>query len=92
LNSPDIPEGATVKSSASEFPVEAVVKRDEGATYLFAVAMRDGETSCEFQVAGLSGKMQAEVLGEHRSVDVIDGKFTDSFRPWDVHLYRIQKR
>ena len=90
LNSPDIPDAVTVTSSAAEIPVEAVVKRDKEATYVFAVAMRDGETTCKFEIAGLSGKAQAEVLGEERSLEVQDGKFQDSFRPWDVHLYRIR--
>ena len=90
LNSPDIAGGIAIKSAAAGIPVEAVVKRNREATYVFAVAMREGETTCDFQIAGLSGKARAEVLGEERGVEVQDGKLTDSFRPWDVHLYRIQ--
>jgi len=89
LNSPDIPDGVTVKSTAAGVPVEAVVKRNGEATYVFAVAMREGETSCEFQVTGLSGRARAEVLGEERSLEVQDGRFRDNFRSWDVHLYRV---
>jgi hypothetical protein len=55
LNSPDVANGVQIKSSASDIPVEAVVKRDKAATYVFAVAMRGGETTGEFQVAGLAG-------------------------------------
>jgi hypothetical protein len=90
LNGPDVPGGVTVKSTAAGVPVEAVVKRNREATYVFAVAMREGKTLCEFQVGGISGEARAEVLGEKRSLDVQDGEFNDAFRPWDVHLYRIQ--
>lgn len=90
LNSPEIPGGVTVTSSTAEIPIEAVVKRDREATYVFAVGMREGETSCQFKLAGLTGKARAEVLGENRSLDIQDGAFTDPFRPWDVHLYRIR--
>jgi hypothetical protein len=90
LNSPDIPDGVIVKTSRDTVPVEAVVKRHEGATYVFAVAMREGETSSDFQVKGLSGKARAEVLGEDRNIEVEDGKFKDAFRRWGVQLYRIQ--
>jgi hypothetical protein len=90
LNSPDIAGGLTVTSSAADVPVEAVLKRDAEATYVFAVGMRNGETSCQFKLGDLSGKAHAEVLGEARSLDVHDGQFKDTFRPWDVHLYRIR--
>jgi hypothetical protein len=90
LNSPDLPGSVTVKSSVADVPVEAVVKRDREGTYVFAVGMRNGETSCEFKMAGLSGTARAEVLGEMRSLDVQDGEFKDTFSSWDVHLYRIR--
>ena len=90
LNSPDLPGSVTVKSSVADVPVEAVVKRDREGTYVFAVGMRNGETSCEFKMAGLSGRARAEVLGEMRSLDVQDGEFKDTFSSWDVHLYRIR--
>lgn len=90
LNSPDIADVLTIKSSVADVPVEAVVKHDREATYVLAVAMREGETSCEFRVAGLSGRARAEVLGEERTVEAQDGRFQDNFRPWDVHLYRLR--
>ena len=88
LNSPDVPGALTVNSSP-DVPVEAVLKRDDKHRYVFAVAMRGGETPCDFAVTGLQGKSQAEVLGENRTLEVQDGKFRDKFRPWDVHCYRL---
>jgi hypothetical protein len=48
-------------------------------------------TTATFQVPGLAGRTRAEVLGERRSLEVRDGTFRDTFRPWDVHLYRIRR-
>jgi hypothetical protein len=92
LNSPDVADALTVQSSSPDVPVEAVVKRDDQHTYVFAVAMRDGETACDFQVAGIKGQSRVEVLGENRTLELQDGKFSDAFRPWDVHLYRLPHR
>jgi hypothetical protein len=90
LNSPSIPDVATISSSNDKVPIDVMVKRDKGATYLFAVAMRDGQTQATFAVKGLIDKCKVQVLGESRAVDCQNGRFQDEFKPWDVHLYRIQ--
>ena len=69
---------------------EAMVKRHEGATYVFAVGMRDGATTARFEVAGVPGAARVEVLGEDRTLAVNGGVFEDRFEPWGVHLYRIR--
>jgi len=89
LNSPTVTDGARVVSKYDSVPVASMVKQYEGATYLFAVAMRDGQTKARFSVQGLSGELPVEVLGESRSLPSKDGQFDDEFNPWDVHLYRI---
>jgi hypothetical protein len=89
LNSPTVADGVTVASSSS-VPVEAVARRRDGSTYVFAVGTRDGATTATFTVAGLTGRAKAEVLGEDRTVEVRDGVFKDEFAAWDVHLYRIR--
>jgi hypothetical protein len=80
INSPTVADGVAVVSAAAAVPVEAVVKR------------RDGATTATFTVAGLTGRVTAEVLGEDRSVEVRDGVFRDEFRPWEVHLYVVRPR
>jgi hypothetical protein len=77
LNSPTVTGGVAVASSAASVPVEAMVKRWDGATYVFAVGMRDGATTATFTVSGLTGRAKAEVLGENRTVEVRDGVFTE---------------
>jgi hypothetical protein len=87
LNSPGVPGGVTVTSPIS---VEAMVKRRDGTTYVFAVGMRDKPTTATFTVDGLPDRAKAEVLGENRTIDVNDGVFTDDFAASVVHLYRIK--
>jgi hypothetical protein len=99
LNSPTIADGATVASSvaaspevekAGLAPIAAMTKRSHGATYIFAVRLEDTASKATFDVKGLQGKLSAEVLGENRKIDVIDGKFADDFAGLAVHLYKIQ--
>lgn len=90
LNTPSVPESVTVKSSSSEVPIDVMVKRHAGTTYVFAVAMRNAPARGQFEVRGLAGAAAGEVLGENRRVDVRNGRFTDDFAAYDVHLYAIR--
>src|SRR5262249_6262991 len=73
LNSPSIPDGVSVTSSPAEVPVEAVVKRHGGATYVVAVGMREGKATVTFTLAGVKGRTEAEVIDEGRTLTVSDG-------------------
>ncbi len=90
LNSPTVQAGASATSSAESVPIDVMVKRVGGATYLFSVGMRNGAAKGSFDVSGLRANATAEVLGEGRTIPVRKGKFEDAFRPYDVHLYRIR--
>ena len=90
LNSPTVKDGAAVTSANDAVPIALAAKRHGGATYVFAVAMREGETRAAFTVPGLQGKRKVEVLGEGRALEARDGKFDDAFGPWAVHLYAIR--
>lgn len=90
LNSPSIIDGVSVKSSNPDVPVHAMVKRHQGATYLFAVGMRNASTTAEFTLQGVPSRATAEVLGEGRRIPVRQSRFEDTFKPWTVHLYRIR--
>jgi hypothetical protein len=57
---------------------------------LFAVALRAGKTTANFALKGVSGDRIVEVIGENRTLITKDGRFTDQFGPWDVHLYRVK--
>jgi hypothetical protein len=90
LNSPAIVDGVEIASTKVEVPVEAMVRRHGNATYVFAVAMRDGQSTANFKIAGLPGKARVEVINESRTLEIRDGAFSDTFKEWDVHLYKIQ--
>jgi hypothetical protein len=90
LNSPTAKDGAAVESANKDVPVTVMVKKHGGATYVFAVAMKSGTTEATFAAAGLGGAAEVEVLGEDRKLQAAGGKFQDSFRDWDVHLYRMK--
>jgi hypothetical protein len=89
LNTPTIANGARVASSNSTIPIDTMVKRKDGATYVFAVGMRDGSTTGTFQITCAAASGKAEVIGESRTVDVKDGTFVDAFEPYAVHLYKL---
>ena len=90
LNGPTIASGAAVTSSSAEVPVDILVKRHGGATYVFAVCMRDAAATATFTVPGLRKGATAEVLDEGRKVPVSAGRFQDRFGAYDVHLYKIR--
>jgi hypothetical protein len=90
INSPTVVDAASVTSSAPNVPVHVMVKRRDGATYLFAVSLYHEQTEAAFQVAGLGAESVAEALEEGRTIPVKNGRFTDRFEGYDVHLYRIR--
>jgi len=77
-------------SSNKDVPVAIMVKKHGGATYVFAVAAKPGDTEVAFTLEGLPVGAQVEVLGENRKIKPAGGKFQDHFGRWDVHLYRIK--
>jgi hypothetical protein len=89
INSPTLTDAATVTSSNPHVPVNVMVKRHDGATYLFAVAMYRQETEATFRIAGLAARAVAEILGENRTVRIENGRFTERFKGYDVRIYKI---
>jgi len=90
LNSPTVGGAANVLSDNTAVPIATMVRKHAGATYLFAVAMRSGQTSTTFSIQGFEGEKTVDVLGENRTLASKKGVFKDNFQPWDVHLYKIQ--
>jgi hypothetical protein len=90
LNQPTLKDAVQVQSSAPDVPIAAMIKRHAGATYLFAVGMRNGPTTGTFTLRGLPARATATVLGENRRVPVRNGRFEDRFGAHDVRLYAIR--
>jgi hypothetical protein len=89
LNSPSIAGAVTVSSSTPDAPIACMVKQQDGVTYVFAVAMRDSATEATFSLGGPT-VAEVEVLGENRAVGLAEGRFSDTFGGYDVHLYRVK--
>jgi len=75
----------------NDVPVAVMAKEYKGAVYVFAVCMRDAETTATFTVRGSKGERAVKVVGENRQIDSKDGGFKDKFKAWDVHIYMLEK-
>ena len=67
LNSPTVKDGVKVESSNKDVPVATMVKKQGGATYVFAVSMQPGATDATFTLEGLAAGAQVQVMGERRT-------------------------
>jgi hypothetical protein len=90
LNGPTVQDRLAVTSERPDVPVAVMMKQHEGAIYVFAVCMREASTRAEFSIRGLTGAHRVVVLDEDRTLESRDGVFSDDFKPWDVHLYRVE--
>ena len=90
LNTPPVTNGGSVSSSDSSVPVDMLIKRQGGATYVFAVAMRGSPTHAAFSgLTRIPAGATVTVLGESRDITLGNDGFEDDFPAWGVHLYEI---
>jgi hypothetical protein len=89
LNTRSVANGVTVTPSDPAHPVDIMLKRSGGATYLFAVAMTNASTSAHFTLRDPPATATAEVLDETRDLAITNGTFDDTFDAYGVHLYKI---
>jgi hypothetical protein len=89
LNTQSLANGATVtNSNPANAPIDIMVKRYQGALYIFAVAMRPVAATGKFTPRGVATGT-ATVLGENRSIPISGGSFSDSFDSYAVHIYQL---
>lgn len=79
-----------VKASAGD--IELLLREAEGAIYV--LACKRGGATAQVTFSGLDGATgsagEGEVLYESpRKVGLKNGRFTDWFAPWEVHVYRF---
>ncbi len=91
LNSPSLTNAVTVVSSAPDVPLAWMMKQRDNRTWLFTVNMRSQVTRGTFTLRGQTSGARVEVLGESRQLMIADGKFSDEFQPYEVHLYQFSK-
>lgn len=90
LRAPTVRESQSFRTTNAPPAVATLVKRHEGWTYLFAVAMRTNTVKETLVLEGISTTTPVEVLGENRSLVATNGAFADQFGSWEVHLYRAR--
>ena len=78
----------TMTNVAGSSPVDFTVRQKGDATYVFAVGMRATSTTKKFTFQNLSSG-EIEVLGEDRTLPLVNGSFTDTFTGYEAHLYRV---
>ena len=88
LNTPPADDAVMVVSKNPNVPVALTVRQRDGATWIFAVAMRGQTTTAEFTIKNNPRIHSIEVLDESRNIPAEEAVFKDRFEPWDVHLYR----
>ncbi len=77
--------GKTMPSRASDSNIHLLLKKYGTAYYLFACNVTDKKVSATIDV--LPEMTALSVISEGRKIKLADGKFTDEFKPFDVHLY-----
>ena len=89
LNTRSVSNGVTVTSSSTEIPIDTMLKRHAGLTYVFAVSMRPGAATATFTLRDFNGAATVDVLGEDRTLDMVDGEFEDDFEDFSVRIYSV---
>lgn len=67
--------------------VEVMIKKARGHYYLFAA--NADKNPVKVSITGFGREKNAEVLFENRSLQIEDRKLTDTFKPFDVHIYKL---
>ncbi len=71
-----------------KFPsVSGLLKIHEGKSYYFTVNSANAPVTASFTIPGVS---KGQVLFENRQVTLQNGKLTDQFEPFAVHVYEMQ--
>jgi len=91
LNTPPVANGVRVSSSNGNTPVDMMLKRKQGSTYLFAEAARPGgPTTATFTLRDFPAHAVATVVDENRQIEIANGTFHDEFtKEYEVHIYQI---
>ncbi len=67
--------------------VEFITKELNGTTYLISVNSDKNLVKVTF--SGLEKYKSLKVLRENRSIEINQGKFTENYKPFDVHIYKL---
>lgn len=77
-----------VVEDADKTQVDTLIKEADGKLYVFASNRKNGEGRVTFTVPVSKGTV--EVYDEGRKIEIKGGKFEDSFKTFEPHIYVIQ--
>ncbi|MDQ1318159.1 MAG: hypothetical protein QG588_1816 [Candidatus Poribacteria bacterium] len=93
LASPDVTCALSLEYEEMGFSidsgVEYLVKDYEGVKYMITANTTIGPTKVTFSDIPFPAKV-AEVMFENRTCEISNNSFMDSFKPYEVHIYRIK--
>ncbi|GAA4314051.1 hypothetical protein [Compostibacter hankyongensis] len=89
LHRPSLSDHAAAQTAVPGMQVDMMAKQYGNSLYLFSVGMRKLGGSAAFHIKGLPQRTTVTVIDEGRTLEARNGIFTDTFKPWDVHIYRI---
>jgi hypothetical protein len=84
LNNPNLPGRPSVSSPA----ISTMVKEKDNVLYVFASSTQSADVNASFALSKV-GNATAIVLGEDRTITISDGRLSDSFGGYGVHIYEI---
>jgi hypothetical protein len=67
--------------------VEILAKLVDGVTYL--ITANSDKNPVRVSLSGLDAITTAAVLNEDRTISTVSGELTDDYKPFDVHVYRL---
>ena len=92
LNTAPAPMTVAVVPADDSVPIDVMTRDTGDGVYIFAVAMRLGETEARFSLAGEQiDATHLEVIDEDRTVPLQGDTFVDHFDPYEVHIYRLSR-
>ncbi len=89
LNSPTV-EGLLKVETLEETPIASMLKQSGDSHYVFAVNMRNLSAEGKFALLGIRPGTRVDVVGEDRQIPLGNGVFGDAFKPYEVHIYRME--
>jgi hypothetical protein len=88
LKSPPLADRITVKTDSA--PIDLIARLDSEYLYIFAVCMKNQSARGTFTVTKQLSAPQVEVIDEKRTITANGEEFTDEFKPYAVHLYKLK--
>jgi hypothetical protein len=85
-----LPTRTWIEKPAEGIEVHLWEKRLPDRTVVIAVNRDKAPCDLTFEAAGFAGRPKAQVLFEDRALDLANGRLTDHFEPWAVHIYGVR--